>query len=103
MKRANNEANPMKTPGGEVVFYKTPDGHVSLDVHLVGESVWLSLNQMVELFGRDKSVISRHLRNIFDSGELKRKATVAKNAPVHQEGGQRTTDRLPPCGSSRRQ
>lgn len=51
------------------------------------ETVWLSLSQMTELFGRDKSVISRHLRKIFQSGELEREATVAKNATVQSEGG----------------
>ena len=71
-------------PGGEVVVYTTPDGEVRVDVRLARETVWLSLNQMAELFERDKSVISRHLRNVFASGELARKATVAKNATVQQ-------------------
>ena len=74
-------------PGGEVVLYETPDGQTRVDVRLDHETVWLSLNQMAELFARDKSVISRHLRNVFDSGELSRQATVAKNATVQQEGG----------------
>ncbi|MCK5339549.1 MAG: hypothetical protein KAJ60_00680, partial [Desulfobulbaceae bacterium] len=65
---------------GEIIIYQTEDGQSSLKVHLEEETVWLSLNQMVELFGRDKSVISRHLNNIFKSGELKRGSVVAKNA-----------------------
>ena len=73
--------------GGEVVLYKAPDGAVRLDVRLEQETVWLSLDQMTKLFRRDKSVISRHLRNIFVSKELDRKATVAKNARVQNEGG----------------
>ncbi len=73
-------------PSGEVVVYEAYDGEIRLDVRLEGETVWLSLNQMGELFGRDKSVISRHLRNVFTSGELTRKATVAKNATVQREG-----------------
>ncbi|MGH2403288.1 MAG: RhuM family protein [bacterium] len=73
-------------PGGEVLLYETPDGQVRLDVRLERESVWLSLTQMSELFGRDKSVISRHLRSVFDSGELERGATVAKNATAQREG-----------------
>jgi prophage maintenance system killer protein len=79
------ENNP--TPGGEVVLFQAPDGQIRLDVRLERETVWLSLNQMAELFGRDKSVISRHLRNIFAAGELDRDATVAKNATVQKEGG----------------
>ncbi|MBK5213675.1 MAG: virulence RhuM family protein [Flavobacteriaceae bacterium] len=50
------------------------------------ETVWLSLNQISDLFDKDKSVISRHLNNIFKEGELERKATVAKNATVQIEG-----------------
>jgi prophage maintenance system killer protein len=59
---------------------------VRLDVRLERESVWLSLAQMAELFTRDKSVISRHLRNIFVSGELERAAAVAKNATTAADG-----------------
>jgi prophage maintenance system killer protein len=71
---------------GEVILYETPDGQVRVDVRLERESVWLSLTQMAELFGRDKSVISRHLGNVFRSGELERKATVAEHATVQREG-----------------
>lgn len=71
---------------GEIVVYEAPGGEVRVDVRLERETVWLSLGQMAELFGRDKSVISRHLRNVFQSGELEREATVAKNATVQREG-----------------
>lgn len=72
--------------GGEVVFYKAPDGRVRLDVRLERETVWLSLSQMAELFSRDKSVVSRHLRNVFSSGELERGAVVAKTATTASDG-----------------
>jgi len=71
---------------GEVVVYEAPDGEVRVDVRLERDTVWLSLGQMADLFGRDKSVISRHLRSVFASGELDREATVAKNATVQREG-----------------
>jgi prophage maintenance system killer protein len=71
---------------GEIVLYQDPDGTVELDVRLERESIWLSLNQMTKLFDRDKSVISRHLRNVFKEGELEQEATVAKNATVQREG-----------------
>jgi hypothetical protein len=71
---------------GEIVLYEAPDGQIRLDVRLERDTVWLSLNQMAELFGRDKSVVSRHLRNVFASGELERGATVARNATVQREG-----------------
>jgi prophage maintenance system killer protein len=76
-------------PGGEVVFYRSPDGSVQLDVKLDKETVWLSLNQIAELFGRDKSVISRHLGNVYGARELGREATVARIATAQDEGGRR--------------
>lgn len=85
-----------KKPSGEalmnevtdqVVLYKAPDGSISINVKLQGETVWLSLNQMADLFDRDKSVISRHLRNVYATGELQRDSTVAFFATVQTEGG----------------
>jgi len=70
----------------EVVIYTAKDGHVELDVSLVNETVWLSMNQMMRLFGRDKSVISRHINNTFKTGELYRGSTVTKFATVQKEG-----------------
>ena len=72
--------------GGDVALFEAPDGQIRLDVRLERDTVWLSLNQMAELFGRDKSVISRHLRNIFTSGELDRAAVVAKTATTAADG-----------------
>jgi len=58
-------------PGtGEILLYQTKDGKTRIDVRLEKETVWLSLNQMARLFGRDKSVISRHLHNVFKEKEL---------------------------------
>ena len=71
---------------GEVVVYEAPDGTIRVDVRVEGETVWLSLTQVAELFGRDKSVVSRHLRNVFSSGELEREAVVAKNATTAADG-----------------
>ena len=73
-------------PGGEVAFYQAPDGHVVLDVRLEGETLWLSLNQMAELFDRDKSVISRHFGNIFRTRELERDSVVAFLATTAADG-----------------
>lgn len=71
----------------EFLLYETEDGQTRIDVRLVGETVWLSLTQLSELFGRDKSVISRHIKNVYDEGELTRPATVAIFATVQNEGG----------------
>jgi prophage maintenance system killer protein len=72
---------------GEIIIYQREDGKAEIAVTLHRESLWLSLNQISELFGRDKSVISRHVRNVFRSGELSRVATVAFFATVQDEGG----------------
>ena len=72
---------------GEIVIYQTEDGLAKLDVKMRGETVWLSLDQMALLFGRDKSTISRHIRNVFAEGELSEAATVANFATVQTEGG----------------
>ena len=71
----------------DILLYQTEDGQTRVQVRLENETVWLSLSQMAELFQRDKSVVSRHIGNIFKEGELARAATVAKYATVQQEGG----------------
>ena len=72
--------------GGEVVIYN-PDDTIRLDVRLEGETVWLTHAQMGLLFGVDRTVIVRHVRNIYKSGELDDVSTCAKIAQVQQEGG----------------
>ena len=67
---------------GEVVLYQTPDGTVTLDVRLDRETRWLNLNQISALFDRDKSVISRHVPNVFKEKELERDSTDAFFATV---------------------
>ncbi len=71
---------------GEIILYQ-PNNSISIEVRMEAETVWLNLNQMAMLFDRDKSVISRHIRNIYTEGELKKEATVAKNATVQMESG----------------
>ena len=70
----------------KIIIYKNKNGHIDLTVNLSEETVWLSLNQLAQLFGRDKSVISRHLTNIFKTKELTVDQTVAKFATVQKEG-----------------
>lgn len=69
-----------------IEIYQTPNGTTEISVKFEQESVWLNLNQLVMLFGRDKSVISRHLKNIFQEGELERNSSVAFFATVQNEG-----------------
>ena len=66
----------------ELVLYKSKDGAVQLDVQLKRETIWLDAHQMAELFGRDRTVILKYIRNIYQTGELDKKATCAKIAQV---------------------
>ncbi len=70
----------------KIIIYTSPDNQTEVTIKIQDETVWLTLNQIAEFFGRDKSVISRHFRSIFSSGELSQEQTVAKNATVQIEG-----------------
>ena len=70
-----------------IIIYTSPENQTEVRVTMQDDTVWLTLNQIAEFFERDKSVISRHFRNIFSSGELVQEQTVAKNATVQVEGG----------------
>ncbi len=59
-----------------VLMYKSTDGEIRLDVHIDGESVWLSVAEMAELFQRERSVISKHVKNVFEEGELEKESNV---------------------------
>ena len=71
---------------GQILLYQTPDGVTKIEVKLQNETVWLSLDQMAELFQRNKSTISRHIKNVFEEGELQPDSTVAFFATVQTEG-----------------
>lgn len=79
----------MMQDNGEILLYQADDGSSKIEVTLVNESVWLSLDQMAELFQRNKSTISRHIKNIFDSCELNEESTIAFFATVQKEGDRR--------------
>ena len=72
-------------PAGEIVLYQR-GGAPAIDVRLDGETVWLSLNQIADLLGRDKSTISRHIAKVFAEGELERQAVVAEIATTAADG-----------------
>lgn len=73
-------------PASEIIIFQTEDGQTRIEVRMNRETVWLSLNQMAELFDRNKSVISKHIKNVFEEDELDEKRTVAKFATVQKEG-----------------
>lgn len=68
----------------EIIIFENQS--VKLEVNMKDETVWLTLDQMTKLFGRDKSVISRHIKNIFEDNELKRDSVVAKFATTASDG-----------------
>ena len=72
---------------GEIILYQAADGTSKIEVTLQNETVWLTLDQMAELFQRNKSTISRHVKNILECGELDESSTVAFFATVQNEGG----------------
>ena len=72
-----------------LIMYTTEDGITQIQATFDNDTVWLSIDQMAELFQRDKSTISRHIKNIFEEGELNENRTVAKFATVQNEGGRK--------------
>jgi hypothetical protein len=73
-------------PQSEIILYQTGDGRTRIQCRFEDETVWLSLAQMAELFQRDKSVISRHIKNVFEEGELVRDSVVAESATTAADG-----------------
>jgi len=72
--------------GGEVALYQAADGKIQLEVRLERETVWLTQAQMAELFGRERSVITKHVRSVFREGELKAKSVCANFARTAEDG-----------------
>lgn len=75
-----------KSKADQMLIYQSVDGKIKVDVRFDQDTVWLSLDQMATLFGRNKSTVSRHIKNIFEEGELSVDSTVAKFATVQSEG-----------------
>lgn len=71
---------------GQIILFQTQGGDTKIEVRLANETVWLTADQMAELFQRNKSTISRHIKNIYESGELEQNRTVAFFATVQDEG-----------------
>jgi hypothetical protein len=76
----------------EILLYTTPNGNVKLEIYLQNETIWLTQQKIADLFGVDRTVVTKHLQNIYEEGELQKEATSAKFAQVRQEGS-RTVNR----------
>ena len=70
----------------QFLIYQNKEGDIKIDVRFQDETIWLSLDQMATLFNRDKSTISRHIKNIFEEGELYRNSVVANFATTATDG-----------------
>lgn len=70
---------------GQIILYQSQRGEAKIEVRFANETVWLTADQMAELFQRNKSTISRHIKNIYESGELEQNRTVAIFAQVQTE------------------
>ncbi len=75
----------------EFLLYTTPNGKVRVEIFLRDENVWLTQAKIAELFGVDRSVVTKHLRNIFQEGELDKNSTCAKIAQVQNEGNRQVS------------
>ena len=76
----------MEDNQGEIIIYQSEDGLTHIDVKIEDETVWLTLDQMADLFDRDKSTISRHIKNVFEEGALQRESVVANFATTAADG-----------------
>ena len=75
-----------KKPQSQVLLYQAPDGRTRLEVRMQDETVWLTQAQMAELFQRERSVITKHIRNIFEEGELAQGSVCADFAHTAADG-----------------
>ncbi|HHI82241.1 MAG TPA: hypothetical protein ENJ99_03730 [Rhizobiales bacterium] len=73
-------------PAGEILLYETEDGHTRVECRFVDETIWLSQSLIAELFGVSVKTANEHLKNIYDSGELRPEATIRKFRIVQMEG-----------------
>ena len=80
------ERTNMEDSKGQILLYQTPGGESRIEVRLQDDTVWLSLDQMADLFQRNKSTISRHIKNVFEEGELSKELVVANFATTTQHG-----------------
>lgn len=82
----------MSHPGNEIIIYESGDGTPHISVRIENETVWLDAHQMADLFGIDRSGIVKHIKNIYETGELEPKTTCAKIAQVAKDGKKRQMD-----------
>ena len=89
----NKKSKPLGSEGAftQFMLYKTPDGKVKIEIYLRDENIWLTQAQIADLFGVERSVVTKHLQNIFKDGAPDKEATSAKFAQVQMEGARQVT------------
>ena len=85
----------MKMDNGQIILFQTQGGETKIEVRLSNETVWLTADQMAELFQRDRSTIQRHIKKIYDGGELTADSTCAFSAQVQTEGVRQVERKIP--------
>ncbi len=88
------KAQPPDYPQSEIILYQTEDGHTRIDCRFEGETLWLTQQQIADLFQTSKQNVSQHIQNIYSEGELEEEATVKKFLTVRQEGNRQVQRRL---------
>ena len=78
--------NPSKDGFNEILLYTTPNGKVRVEIYLQNETIWLTQQKIADLFGVDRSVVTKHLRNIFQTNELREDSVCAKIAHTANDG-----------------
>jgi len=81
-----NKTQSLENSFTEFLLYKSPNGEIKIEIFLKNENIWLTQEKIAMLFGVDRSVITKHLKNIFDTAELDKNSTCAKFAQVRNEG-----------------
>jgi hypothetical protein len=77
---------PVKEGFNEILLYSTPNGKIKVEIYLRNETIWLTQQKIADLFGAERSVITKHLKNIFQSGELTENSVSAKIAHTASDG-----------------
>ncbi|MBA3037772.1 MAG: hypothetical protein FP814_14935 [Desulfobacterium sp.] len=76
----------IKLPDNQITVYQTPDGKINIEVLYANENIWLPQKRMADLFDIDRSVVTKHLRNIFSSNELQENSVCANFAHTAKDG-----------------
>src|SRR5437867_1134958 len=85
---------PSESGFNEILLYTTPNGNVKVEIYLQNETIWLTQQKIADLFGVNRTVVTKHLANIYETNELNKEATCAKIAQVQPEGNRTVTRQI---------